>query len=179
MIITANGKRYYLMTSLSNIFKNNTLIVTTSDLCYLIAVRSIVQNAFVGCSHLTTFNTPPNITSLAAWVFSANSTANSVSTITLNEGLMTIGDGCFAYTSANPITIPSTVTRLGSMFIRWGVPSKRTLIMEGTTPPTLASNALYDVYRVYVPDDYVDTYKAASGWTSYASYVYPVSQYTG
>ena len=167
------------VTSLSNIFKNNTLIVTTSDFCYFIAVRSIVQNAFVGCSHLTTFNTPPNITSLAAWVFSANSTANIVSTITLNEGLMTIGDGCFAYTSANPITIPSTVTRLGSMFIRWGVPSKRTLIMEGTTPPTLASNALYDVYRVYVPDDYVDTYKAASGWTSYASYVYPVSQYTG
>lgn len=168
-----------VQTSLSNIFKNNTLIVTTSDLCYFIAVRSIVQNAFVGCSHLTTFNTPPNITSLAAWVFSANSTANSVSTITLNEGLMTIGDGCFAYTSANPITIPSTVTRLGSMFIRWGVPSKRIVIMEGTTPPTLANNAFFDVDKIYVPDDYVDTYKSSSGWTTYASKVYPVREQTG
>lgn len=165
---------------LSTKFAKNTLIITTIDFLHFTGVTSIVNQAFVRMSEMTTFYMPPNVTSTGTYILGASGNTNmALQTITLNDGLKTIGDAAFAYNSANPITIPSTVTRLGSMFIRWGVPSKRTLIMEGTTPPTLASNALYDVYRVYVPDDYVDTYKAASGWTSYATYVYPVSQYTG
>ncbi len=33
--------------------------------------------------------------------------------------------------------------------------------------------------KYYVPDDLVDAYKAAANWSAYASFIYPLSTYTG
>lgn len=33
--------------------------------------------------------------------------------------------------------------------------------------------------KYYVPDDLVDAYKTATNWSSYASFIYPLSEYTG
>ncbi|HAE25484.1 MAG TPA: hypothetical protein DCG33_09100 [Prevotellaceae bacterium] len=33
--------------------------------------------------------------------------------------------------------------------------------------------------KYYVPDDLVDAYKTATNWSSYASFIYPLSAYTG
>ena len=62
------------------------------------------------------------------------------------------------------------------------------LVLEAATPPTLANGVEINldnegpewVYgRIYVPDTAVNTYKAASGWSTYAEYIEPVSEYSG
>lgn len=57
-----------------------------------------------------------------------------------------------------------------------------TYIFESTTPPTLANanafNGINSTARIYVPDAAVNDYKAATNWSTYASYIYPLSDYT-
>lgn len=52
MIITANGKRYYLMTPLSSKFNRNTLIVKFNELKYFINYKTFETNTFTYCSNL-------------------------------------------------------------------------------------------------------------------------------
>lgn len=33
--------------------------------------------------------------------------------------------------------------------------------------------------KIYVPDNLVDTYKTSGNWPAYASYIHPISEYTG
>jgi hypothetical protein len=34
-------------------------------------------------------------------------------------------------------------------------------------------------YGIYVPTGSVDTYKASTGWSDFASQIYPISEYQG
>ena len=47
------------------------------------------------------------------------------------------------------------------------------------TPPTLNSDGVAGISAVYVPDDYVATWKAASVWSNIASRIHPISEYAG
>lgn len=54
------------------------------------------------------------------------------------------------------------------------------LIVKNSTPPTLSaafSNIQPDL-KIYVPDDVIDTYKAAKGWKDMADRIYPMSALT-
>jgi hypothetical protein len=49
--------------------------------------------------------------------------------------------------------------------------------LKATTPPTITSASdLGANIPIYVPDDAVDTYKAAQGWSDYAARILPVTQ---
>ena len=54
----------------------------------------------------------------------------------------------------------------------------KTYIMHPTTPPSVVR---FDTAptAIYVPDESVDAYKAASVWSNYASVIHPMSEYTG
>lgn len=49
------------------------------------------------------------------------------------------------------------------------------------TPPNIGGNVFYSgaPASIYLPDDYVATYKTASGWSTGASYMKPISQWSG
>lgn len=57
-----------------------------------------------------------------------------------------------------------------------------TFIFHSVTPPTMANvNAFGRINsdaKIYVPDNSVNDYKTASNWSTYASYIYPLSDYT-
>ena len=54
------------------------------------------------------------------------------------------------------------------------------VICRAVTPPSLGSNNyLTKLTAVYVPDDSVSAYKAASVWSGLASKIKPLSEYTG
>jgi hypothetical protein len=58
--------------------------------------------------------------------------------------------------------------------------SLQAFLCYASTPPTVQYNGLYGVTKaIYVPDDLVDTYKAASGWSNKASIIHPISEYDG
>ena len=88
---------------------------------------------------------------------------------TMNSNL---GDSTSYLTS---ITIPSTVTSLGSSF---RFPKNvYSIIMLNSTPPTITSNGIGSVgssTRIFVPSGSVDTYKGASQWSTKSSQIYPI-----
>lgn len=73
----------------------------------------------------------------------------------------------------NQIVLPSTVT---SIDFSTTSDSRRsysdTLILMSTTPPTLSGTVAYDTTRIYVPEESLDIYKAATGWSDYADKIF-------
>lgn len=55
---------------------------------------------------------------------------------------------------------------------------KFSMLMTKTTPPTISATApVWGTKPIYVPDEAVDAYKTASGWSDAAAYIYPASEY--
>lgn len=106
-------------------------------------------------------------------------------------GLTWIPNSAFFYCYLTGVTLPETVTKIGSNAFRWSrfpsnyrfvVPASVTFIdvrsttyqskagstlidfvFKGTTPPSVSRTSLSYVRNIYVPDEAVDTYKAAWG----------------
>ena len=78
-------------------------------------------------------------------------------------------EGCYSMVS---LTIPNSITNIGDYALT-DLPNLSSLTIQSTTPPTLGNNAFNNStlqsLTIYVPAASVDTYKAASGWSTYAS----------
>lgn len=132
---------------------------------------------FYDCSALTDVVLPKALTGVQNQVFYS---CSSLATINLEDTSVTrIGtsafSGCY---SLLDITLPSTVTKIDDSAFSWNIESgsKTTnLTVLATTPPTLGSNVFNNrdgintTLNIYVPAESVEAYKAASGWSSYAS----------
>jgi hypothetical protein len=110
-----------------------------------------------------------------------------------------VGQSAFAHTSSYPLTVrslqfpaveifgSSSMTRIIADTVDIGEnctsmgstplanSTVTNLIVRATTPPTLGSSAGLgnnaNITHIYVPADYVNTYKSASRWSSYASII--------
>ena len=70
----------------------------------------------------------------------------------------------------------TTITGMGSC------PLLETLIIRAVTPPATNYWTLLNAPRIpniYVPDTAVSAYKTASGWSKWAAYIKPLSEYNG
>lgn len=81
------------------------------------------------------------------------------------------------------VVIPATCTSIASNSFN-GYVNMRAIVVLATAPPTLVSaNAFSNTNScpIYVPDDSVAAYKAASNWSasSVINRIYPLSQYNG
>lgn len=135
------------------------------------------------CNDASTYSLPSGaltgVTNIRSYMFYGA----KVSTIAFPSGLTTIGESAFqgASLGGGAIRIPSSVTSIGANAFQGT--TGRVFIFEGNTPPTLGSSALASNYTeiaqtsIYVPDDYVNTYKTASGWSAYSLQIHPVSEY--
>lgn len=111
-------------------------------------VTSIGVGAFVLCSVATSASIPNSVTKIDNGAFTA----------------------CAALTS---ITIPANVTSIGNDAFM-GCLSLATINVGATTPPALGSQAfemISDNAKIYVPAGTADAYKAAAGWSNYASMI--------
>lgn len=95
----------------------------------------------------------------------------SVTSINIPNNVTSIGNYAFIYCSAlTSITIPNSVTIIGKQAFA-NCTSLTSVTINRNTPPTL-EYAVFDSTNdcpIYVPEDSVDAYKAASGWSTYAS----------
>lgn len=88
-----------------------------------------------------------------------------------NEGSW--GDGMFVNTKITKLDLPERITNFGNASLNCS--TLRTLIIRRNTPPERGSWSLNKNVQIYVPDDYVDTYK--NSWTDVASRIHPISEY--
>jgi len=160
-------------------------------------VTAIGEKAFLNEIYVTGLTIPSGVTTIESMAFDKVGGSESVTgfTLTLNEGLVTIGDFAFAACkNLTSVTIPNTVTSIGNgafescnklttivigsgvtnigngAFVKSsGATPTDSITILATTPPTIVSNTFNtgNDSPIYVPASSVEAYKSA--WPTYAS----------
>ena len=189
--------------SVNNIFKNNTKVISFREYKYFTGVTS-ATDAFYGAKNFRNIELPPNRSSLLESEFhdaycrnfEVPSTVISIAKncfhdfegggkYVFSEGFTTINSAAFHGCYSNVIMeFPSTLssiaggTTLGGSYNRGIIK----IVINRDIPPSLGKQDSFNnathLY-IYVPDDYVDTYKSATNWSALAARIHPISEYTG
>ena len=159
---------------------DDTAVLTQAEVsAYSASLVSVVLNtntsnmAFYGCSSLTSVTITSSVNTIGSNTFGICSNLRNVNIE--GNGLKTIDNkgftGCGALTS---IALPSSVTTIGDNVFRNST-NLTSVTVNAATPPT-AGIAIFKSGAIqsgngyiYVPAESVDAYKAASGWSTYAS----------
>ena len=121
------------------------------------------QEVYVDNVSPTTLIFPWSLTSIG---YQAFVNWRDLKSIRLNEGLVSIGDEAFAGNNVTSITLPSTLTQIGSdIFTNKDI----TVTSYAVIPPTetRSNNAVLHPGTLYVPNIAVKAYKQAKGWTNF------------
>lgn len=145
--------------------------------------RFVSRDVFDGWADLGYVAIPSIVTKLGNYYFRYN---EKLREFTSEEGLTSIGNQAFwECTNLTTVTLPSTLKTIGQ-FAFFECVSLREVYCKATTPPTLGVSvfALHDYNNTqrgaqppmlmdnctfYVPKASVDAYKAAPGWSDYAT----------
>jgi hypothetical protein len=137
-------------------------------------ITRISQRAFYACESLSYVYLPSSLCYIDEFAFIY---CDSLEYITLNEGLSTIGSSAFSYCFAlAAITIPSSVTYISdNAFAR--CTSLEVVHIERSIPDITDSSLYLFIHcealtHIYVPEDSVTAYKAATGWSDYVDLIY-------
>lgn len=162
-------------------------------------VTKIADSAFQACRALTSVRIPDTVTFIGNSAFSY---CTALTSVDIGNSVTTIGDsafqGCSGLTS---VTIPNSVTIIGGSAFQGcsdltsvDIGNSATLVggrafmychaltsvtVRATTPPSMQSSAFNntnDTFIIYVPAASVEAYKAASGWSAYASRIQAISE---
>lgn len=98
------------VTSLGEVFKNNTTITLFDELQNFTGLTEISGNAFSGCFGLTSVIVPENVTSIGEYAFY---NCSGLTSIAIPNGVTSIGESAFRYCSnLTSVTIPENVTSI-------------------------------------------------------------------
>ena len=129
------------------------------------SVTTIDASAFYNCSSLTSATIPDSVTSIGRYAFR---NCTSLTSIDMSSGVTSIDQSAFQYCSSlTSVTIPDSVTSIGNSAFGncSGLTSVTCLV---TTPP---SGGLYmfdgSTCPIYVPSGSVDVYKSKNSWRDY------------
>ena len=152
--------RHSIGTSSANApFTNQTNVVSFKEFVLFTGITSIPYGVgFSGCTTIQSIAWPANLRTLSG----GNMNSPALKLVEFQDKITTIGNmACF--------------TNSASL----------TVVCRASTPPSLGTgnNSFGDraVNRinVYVPDESVGTYKAATRWSAFASKIHPISEYKG
>lgn len=188
-------------TSLGGVFSQNEDIESFLELDYFTGVTELADDEFNGCSNLHSIGLT-NIVTLGARAL-RNTVLSGALTL---PACKTIGNSAFAYVPMESIVLPLCETLTGNdcfynntllktidfgalkkvegYNFMIGASSLQSIIIRSTTPPTFVRTAASDGHfsqvpdtcLIYVPDESVDTYKAAAVWKTRAAYIRPLSE---
>lgn len=134
-------------------------------------ITSIGSGAFQYCTRMNIPALPSGITTILASTFSINVVTTSV---TAPEGITSIGATAFyGNFGLQRVILPSTLSWLGNQAFQ-SCASLAEVHIAATVPPELGSNVfsgLPNAWICYVPVGTGDTYKSASGWSTYADHI--------
>jgi hypothetical protein len=134
------------------------------------------SSVFESCTSLESITLPTGTTQIGASLFRGCTSLFSCNIPTTLTAIQNqIFDGCV---SLKELEFHDAVTSIGtSCFVNASQVLEYTFL--STTPPTLANtNAFTGINaacKIYVPDASVSAYKAATNWSTYSNYIYPLS----
>ena len=132
-------------------------------------ITNLGNNTFSFCYNLISAILPPNVTEIKPYLFSQSQNLVSVS---LPSMLQIIGSNAFYNTSIKDITIPSSVTTIGSSILSLYYGNQEKILdihFLSETPPTFEGAPFdgYDTVNIYVPQSAVEAYKAVGQLSPY------------
>ena len=102
----------------------------------------------------------------------------NLASLTLSKGLTLIDGNAFKATAITSVEVFPATTMIGPYAFN-DCTQLAKVIMRATTPPRLF-NPIFDNNAadrlIYVPDESVDAYKAATNWSAYADAIRPLSE---
>lgn len=135
------------------------------------SVSSIGDYAFSGCTQLSCINLPNYLQTLGNSAFASS---KNFQTINIPITLTYIPNQCFYDCDGlSDIVLPNSITSIGDNAFT-NCSGLYNFTIYALTPPTMGSNVFSGVnisLRIFVPPSAVDTYKSASGWSTYASMI--------
>ena len=189
---TIGDRAFYNCESLQEIISDYS---TDDKRCYIINGKL----HFFAPSGLSSYVIPDNVSHISDFCFGLN---KELKTITLNDGLRSIGNNCFYNSAIEYIKIPSGVTYFGSSVfdscsnlvkiefedfkatISANAIYKCTSLevinfSNNTSIPRLYSNSIYipETCKIVVPDNLYDQWIVAENWSNYASQIVKASEY--
>ena len=140
-------------------------------------VSSLGNYAFQNCTSLASATLPAGLTAIGAYTFYGCSALESID---IPSEVTSIGTYAFANCSSiETVMIPAKVSSIGA-YAFYNCTSLKTVISMRTTPAT-GANSMFNnnasSRKIYVPTGYSNTYKNASYWDSYATFIYDL-EYT-
>ena len=141
--VTIIGKSAFSSTSILRVNSNTNGVVNIPS-----GVTTISNSSFGSCRSITSVTIPDSVTTIDGYAFY---TCTSLRNVTIGSGVTSIGSAAFGYTN-----------------------SIISFTCNAVTPPTVGSGILASASAnlvIYVPSASVNTYKAASGWSTYASQI--------
>lgn len=131
------------------------------------SITSIGFSAFYNCTSLSSVDIPNSISSIEYGTFNH---CHSLSDVTIPDGVISIGNGAFFYcNSLISVTIPASVTFIDE-FTFSNCLILETVYSMASTPPTICRSTFDHLSPcvLYVPEESVETYKAADFWNRFA-----------
>lgn len=123
--------------------------------------------AFTNCTELENITIPPNA-KVGAYIFQG---CSKLSNVTISNGVTELGESSFSMCSSLPsITLPNSITKIGN-YLFSNCTNLSNVIVEAVTPPTIGYNVFSNTHSslvIQVPSESVNTYKSATGWSTYA-----------
>ncbi len=159
--------------------------VELNDLCVIPEHRSdgisTIGTQFNAITTPFRFNEAQLFTRCTNFSFYNKSAVRYIKEITLPNSVTTIGGYWFQdATVLVKVVVPGSVTSMSGEGTFRRCPAMQSFICYAETPPTLKYTNSFsnNSCLIYVPDDSVNAYKTASNWSSYASRIRPLSEYT-
>lgn len=141
------------------------------------SVTSIGPAAFQESYSLTSINIPDGITSIGLQTFSS---CYSLTSINVPSSVTSIGQNAFNNcTNLENITIPNSVTSIGEHAFT-NCYLIQNYVFNCTSVPTLSGTSVFTNINqvatiIWVKDELVENYKSATNWSTYATYIKPIS----
>lgn len=134
-------------------------------------ITSIDDYAFSGCSSLKSIMID-NAMEIGAYSFE-NCTALERIKINVRQWPTKLFSRCTALTT---IIQGEQIEEIAESALDL-CPSLSVIVIKAKTPPTFSVGWYKTTANIYVPDQSVDRYKAASGWNTYSNQIKPLSEY--
>ena len=149
----------------------NTLVHGCKNTTIPNSVTSIGDDAFFGCSNLTSITIPNSVTSIGGCAFWY---CTGLTSITIPNSVTVINPSAFRDCSGlTSVTIPNSVTSIGGSAFD-GCSSLTQVVSYIKEPSDLQSKVFYEVPSssiLYVPVGCTEKYKSKKGWNDFKSII--------